>query len=396
MSQAFVDLGDKVQINVKFLKANVVLNCPTYDTQGNTIKEAYSPFSQNDIDNLIKSNVLTIFYNKPTKVDSISHNKKLKDYLDNSVYQGPRTIKLETQKKAINVLLDINNKLENEDKIDFAGTQDVIENISTDLHESKQEIVNLIDIQNFDDHVYSHALNVGIIGMSFAKKMKLPEDLVKIIGVGGFLHDIGKIKIPFEILNKPTSLSPQELSIVRNHPRYGYEILKDSTQLDEKVKRIVLLHHERYDGTGYPFGFKGDQIDDIIGIIAMAEVYDILTTRLPYRDSVVSKEAMKSVLKGSGTHFKPELAHKFASSMGILFKESSYYNIGDLVLLNTNEIARVTDKDSDTTSRPKVEIIRNQENKVLSKPLNVNLAMDNYRHIIRMLSPTEKEQIARN
>jgi len=389
MEQAFLDLGDKVQINVRYLKPNTVLNCPTYDSNGNEVQPPYTPFTQAEIDNLLATNVEKIFYSKPKNTDNVIYQRNLKEYLAKNVYQGPRTIQVETQQKAVNVVDSIVQQMKNHSEIDFSDTSNVIDDIASDLKNSNQEIVNLIDIQTFDDYTYSHALNVGVIAMAFGRKIGLPEDVIKQIGLGGFLHDIGKIRLPYDLLHKNGPLNEQEKKLMQNHPRYGYEMLKDSTQLSDTVKRIVLLHHEKFDGTGYPFGFKDEQIEDPIRVVAIAEVYDTLTTKLSYRDPVSGKEALKAILKGAGTHFKPDIAHNFTNNMSFLFKESGFYHIGSHVLLNTKEIGVVVAKDSDITSRPELEIIKNPQGADLPKPLHVNLMLDASRHIVRIVPPPD-------
>ncbi len=395
MEQAYQDLGDKVQINVKHLKAGTVLNCPTFDEAGNEVLPPYTPFTQEDIDRLLGSNREKIYYSKLRDIDNLRYSKNLKDLLTKKVYNGPRSIQLNTQKKALGAMEKLLGGLEqqeNVEKVDMNETKGIIEDIVNDLNASDTEIVNLLDIQSFDDFTYTHGLNVGIISMVFARKMKLDEELVKEIGLGGFLHDIGKIRMPFDLLHKASSLSDKDLKTMRNHPRYGYEMLKGSSQITEMVKKIVLLHHEKFDGSGYPFGFKDTQIDDAIYIVAIAEIYDTLTSTLAYRKALTPKEALKVLLRDSGSHFKPEIAHQFAKSMGILMKESSYFEIGTYVLLNTKEVAKIVAKDSDVTTRPSVEIIKNSQGKTLASPIAVDLNMDGTRDIVRVLDNEEENR----
>ncbi len=389
MEQAYQDLGDKVQINVKHLKAGTVLNCPTFDDAGNEVLPPYTAFTQEDIDRLISSNRERIYYSKLRDIDNLRYSKNLKELLTKNVYNGPRSIQINTQQKALGAMEKLLGNLEQQENVDMDETKGVIEDIVKDLDASNTEIVNLLDIQSFDDFTYTHGLNVGIIAMVFARKMKLDEELVKDIGLGGFLHDIGKIRMPFDLLHKQGSLNEKDLKTMRNHPRYGYEMLKASSQISEMVKKIVLLHHEKFDGTGYPFGFKDTQIDDGIYVVAIAEIYDTLTSTLAYRKAVSPKESLKIILRDSGSHFKPEMAHQFASSMGVLMKESSYFEVGAYVLLNTKEVAKVVAKDSDITSRPSIEIVKNPQGKTLSTPLAIDLNMDGTRDIVRVLDSVD-------
>ncbi len=383
----FIEQGEQVLIKVKFLKPNTVLNCPTFDTHGNIVHPAYTPFSQSDIDNLIDAGVEEVFYSKSKSIDHQPlYDANLKDYLNQNIYDGPRSISIDTQIKAVNVAEKIEQAIKNNSEIDFEGANSVIDNILDDLKNSQQEVINLLDIQSFDDFTYSHCLNVGVIAMAFARKIGFEENDIKEIGIAGFLHDIGKIRLPYDLIHKASTLNPKEFETVKKHSRYSYEIIKDSKGLPESVKKIVLLHHERFDGSGYPFGFKDQQIDDGVYIVAIAEFYDALTTKLSYKEALGSKEALKNIIKNAGTHFKPDIAHRFSKNMGILFKESNFYHLGSAVLLNTNEIAIVVSKDSETTSRPGVEIIKNEKGQVLQKPIFVDLTKDGSRYIIRLIN----------
>ncbi len=382
----FVDMGDKVQIKVKFLLPKTVLNCPTFDKAGNVVHPAYTPYTKEDIDSLLSRGVNEIYYSKSkSETHQALYTSNLKNYLDKNVYTGPRSISVATQKKAVHVSEQISEAVKNQEVIDFSEAKPVIDEILKDLESSKVDVINLLDIQEFDDFTHSHSLNVGVIAMTFARKLAMDPVLIKEVGLAGFLHDIGKIRLPYALLHKSGPLTPKEFGLIKKHSRYSYEIVKHSTQLSERIKKIILLHHEKFDGSGYPFGFKDSQLEDGIYVVAIAEFYDALTSKLSYKQALSSKEALKYVIKNAGTHFKPELAHRFAKNMGLLFKESSFYNIGDYVLLTTNEIGKVVKKVSDTTSTPEIEIVKTPSGKILSKPIHVNLLSDGSRAIVRKI-----------
>ena len=392
MNQPFLDLGNKIQIIVKFLRPNTVLACPTYDEAGSVVHPAYTPFTQEDINNLLKSKIEKIYYSKKTRGVEPLYAKDLREYLDNKVYTGPRTISLDTQKKASEVAEKIVETVKKEASVDFIqDTKDVINCVLRDIDHSHMEIINLLDIQAYDDFTYTHCLNVGVIAMMFARKLGMDEEIVKDIGLASFLHDIGKIRLPYDLINKMGILSEEEFDLIKKHSRYGYEIVKKSTELSETVKKIILLHHEKYDGTGYPFGLKDNQIDDVVYVVALAEFYDALTTELTYKRAFSNNETLNLIVRNSGKHFKPELAHHFINEMSMFFKESSYFPIGSYVLLNTYEVAKVVSKRSELTSRPGVEILKNKDGKKLSHPIPVDLEMDGSRHVLKVIKFEEKD-----
>ncbi len=388
MQPTFSDTSNKVLVKVKYLKPKMVLNCPTYNSKGEIVHPAYTPFSQKDISTLLSAGVNEIYYSKQkAEKHQPAFEKNLKNYLNAQVFSGPRSIKVETQKKAVQISEKLSNAVKSHSEINFNDTQDVIEDIFADINTSNEEFINLLDIQAFDDFTHSHSLNVGVIAMAFAKKLDMNEEQIKEVGMAGFLHDLGKIRLPYALLHKKGGLENNEFQIIKKHPRYSYEIVKMSKNLSENTKKAILLHHEKYDGSGYPFGFKGDQIEDAVYVVAIAEFYDALTTKLSYKEAITSKEALKYVMQNAGKHFKPELAHRFAKSIGkFCFKESSFYHIGCHVLLDSNEIAKVISKDSEITSRPRIEIIKNSEGRTLARPIFIDLNYDVSRKIVRILN----------
>ncbi|MDH4127247.1 MAG: HD-GYP domain-containing protein [Spirochaetota bacterium] len=385
LENIFSDFDDHVEVIVKHLKPGIVLASSTYDKNGNLVHPAYTPFTQNDIESLISSGIDKIFYTKFKKKLNTHSGQTLNEYLDNQIYKGPRTITIESQKNAVSVMEKIVNKIKNDNEFDVHDARLLVENIMNDLNNSDEQVINLLDIQAFDDYTYTHSLNVGVIGMVFARKLKLHDDMVKKIGLGGFLHDVGKVKIPFEIINKDGKLTSDEYDIIKQHVTIGYKLIKNKTQVDDSVKQMILFHHEKLDGSGYPLGLKNNQIEDYIAIITIADYYDALTTERSYKKAFTPRETLHLIMKKSGIYFKSDIAHKFANEMFILFKESNFYTVGSYVLLNTNEIARVISKDYEFTSRPCIEILRTQAGKTLSKPLFVDLNLDGSRNIIKVV-----------
>lgn len=383
-----------IEVVVDHIQPGAVLSHPTYDIRGNLIHGAYIPFSENEIDSLIESGIEKIYYELPENEKDISPvpeqktdiNKGLLEYITSGKYKGPRTISAISQAKAVSVmekLVDVIRDDVNDPAI-YNEARHVVEEILEEIDESDKLVVNLLDIQAYDDYTYTHSLNVGVISMLFARKLNLDDELVKDIGLGGFLHDIGKIKVPHELINKAGKLSDFEFEQIKHHAQIGYETIKNNKFLPDIVKKIVLLHHEKFDGTGYPLKLSSDQIDDFIVLVSLADYFDALTTERSYKKAFTTRETFNLILKKAGIFFKSDLAHRFVKDMIMLYKESDYLEIGDYVLLNTNEIAVVVDKESDLTPRPGIEIIRN-ENKVLKKPIYIDLNRDSTRHIIAHL-----------
>ncbi|MCF8019472.1 MAG: HD domain-containing protein [Vallitaleaceae bacterium] len=167
-------------------------------------------------------------------------------------------------------------------------------------------IANAMEIN--DSYTHQHNNLVADHALSLAKAIGFED--TDAVEVAGKLHDIGKIAIPYHILNKPGRLTNEEYEIIKKHPEEGYKIIKD-TDFNQKIKDGIRYHHEWYDGTGYPLQLKGDAIPLIAQIIAIADVFDALTSDRPYRDGMSKKAAIEILIKGRGTQFNPELVQVF-------------------------------------------------------------------------------------
>ncbi|MBZ4650167.1 HD domain-containing phosphohydrolase [Thermosipho sp. (in: thermotogales)] len=169
-------------------------------------------------------------------------------------------------------------------------------------------------VEGFDEDTGNHIKRVQVLSKFLAEKMKLPDNLVKKIYLYSALHDIGKIKVPPEILRKPSSLSSEEWKIMKKHTIWGAEILDGDERL-EIAKRIALYHHEKFNGKGYPYGLKGDQIPIEAQIVNIVDVYDALRSKRPYKKPFTHKKALEIMLNGDGRtspdEFNPKILEIF-------------------------------------------------------------------------------------
>jgi len=149
-------------------------------------------------------------------------------------------------------------------------------------------------IESSDAYTYGHCGRVAEYAVAVARQLGLDGDELTTIELGAYLHDLGKIKVPHEILNKPGKLTSEEFEVIKQHPTWGVDLLA-GIEFPWKIKPIILWHHERFDGTGYPHGLKGDEIPLAAQILCIADVYDALTTNRSYRAAMPQSEAMVQV-----------------------------------------------------------------------------------------------------
>lgn len=195
-------------------------------------------------------------------------------------------------------------------------------------------------------YTFKHSVDVATISMILAKQMKLPDNEIHDIGVSGLLHDIGKTMIPNEILNKPGRLTDDEFNIMKKHSVYGYNMLKDRKDLNNSILMGVLQHHERIDGTGYPLGFDAPKICQFAKILSVADVYDALVTKRPYKDALSQRDAVE-MLMSMTNQLDIGVMRAFMSSMIL-------YPVDSIVQLSNGEKARVVKNSEYYILRPTV------------------------------------------
>lgn len=209
---------------------------------------------------------------------------------------------------------------------------------------------SLARLKSFDGYTFTHSINVSVLSISLGKKLGMDSNELKMIGLGGLFHDIGKMMIPDSLLNKPGKLSNSEYEIIKKHVEYGYDIVKQYKWFPENAYKCVLEHHERSDGAGYPRGLKEYEISKCGKITAIVDVYDAMTSDRVYRKGIIPSQVMKLFSGWSGTHFNKILVKFFVDILGI-------YPVGTLVLLDTGELAIVFESTKKDPTRPVVLVI---------------------------------------
>lgn len=166
-----------------------------------------------------------------------------------------------------------------------------------------------------DDYTYQHNVGVGVLSTLIGRWMNMDESELSILSLAAILHDVGKIKIPIEILNKPGKLTDEEYKIVKGHTIFGYELLKETTGLSLKVARVALQHHEREDGSGYPLGLKKENIDLFSSIVAVADVFHAMSSKRPYHEAMPFHEVISQMEQGKFGGLNPQIVSLFIKNM---------------------------------------------------------------------------------
>lgn len=232
----------------------------------------------------------------------------------------------------------------------------VLENREIDGEELISEIEEIIDqtgsnsrifnmlhcIRDYDEMTYVHSVNVSLICNCFAKWLEMPEEDKRIITLGGLLHDIGKISVPKDILLKPDTLTHAEYEVVKTHTLKGYGILKDK-KVDDRIKMIALQHHERADRTGYPYGKSGDEIEPFAMIVAIADVYDAMTSDRVYRPRICPFDVVQTLEDGNMKYNASFLVPLLEQITEVYINHTvrlSNDAVGKIVMINRAELSK--------------------------------------------------------
>ena len=227
---------------------------------------------------------------------------------------------------------------------------DTVNKIIDELLDSKEAVVQLEDIRSKDDYLFAHSVNCAVLATLVAKKMKYKSKELRWVAAGSLFHDLGMLGIPEKILNKPGKLNEDEYKIVTGHPLQGFEIFRTTDVFDARAGAVVLQHHERYQGQGYPKGLSGKDINPLAQLCGIADVYDAMTSDRPYRKACQPYEAVEMLMSRGEELFDVTVVQHFLSVIAA-------YPVGFHVLLSNGESGLVIANNPGFTLRPVVRVL---------------------------------------
>lgn len=251
------------------------------------------------------------------------------------------------------------------------NVQDVdllVEEIGGSIERHPHALISLSRLRTSDEYTYMHSVAVCALMVALARRMEMPEEQVREAGVAGLMHDVGKMMIAPEILNKPGRLTPEEFEVMKSHPEAGLRILDASLQVNAIVRDVCLHHHEKVDGSGYPHGLVGEQISLFARMGAVCDVYDAITSDRPYKKGWGAAQSIREMASWKG-HFDPVVFQSFVKTVGI-------YPVGALVRLDSGRLAVVVEQHDQNLLSPKVKIFMSARTGRRFPPFVVNLASE--------------------
>lgn len=233
---------------------------------------------------------------------------------------------------------------------DLRTTENVAAELVERIINNKDIMVNVIDLKVFDDYTYYHSVNVAVLALIMGVALGYTKTELYKLALSALLHDIGKVFISKNIIDKNGKLTNEEFEEIKKHPTYGYNYLKDRIEIPPKSFLGALQHHEKFDGTGYPDRLKGASISNFGRLIAVADVFDALTSDRPYRKAMPPSESMEYIMGGAGSMFDPDFVRVFT-------RKVATYPLGSCVRLSDNRLCIVVENHEDCGMRPKVKVI---------------------------------------
>ncbi|MCK7595007.1 HD-GYP domain-containing protein [Pseudomarimonas salicorniae] len=242
-----------------------------------------------------------------------------------------------------------------------------VEAITGSLARNSSALLGMLGIKNKDDYTFQHSVSVGTLLMAFGRTLGLPEDELREIGLGGMLHDVGKMKVPDAVLNKPGRLTDEEYAVIKRHPVDGHAILVETRGVGEVPLEITLHHHERFNGRGYPDGLSGESISRFSRMAAIVDVYDAITADRCYHKAMLATEALRRMWEWSANDFDRSLLQAFMKCIGI-------YPVGTVVRLESGVIGVVVEQNEESVLTPKVKAVFHSKSLRQLPPSVIDLA----------------------
>ena len=348
-------------VSVMNLTPGLKLGKTVYDDKGLVLLRSGVSLSEAYISQLMRKNIPAVYVD-----DELSKGIEAKDVID-----------YEVRVKAVLQIKDIFEDLnpsKNKTAVRYISDQHyqsvktMFNGILENLLKNKGASLNMAEMMSTDLYTYSHSLNVAILSVLTAQSLGLPQDKIRELGVGALLHDVGKMTVPDQILNKPGKLTEAEWKLMKQHPENGYEMVRDNSGISAYTKAIILSHHERIDGSGYPNRYKGDKIHLLTQIVSLADTFDAITSDRCYRERMPSYQAVEIITGQVHQGFNEKIFQAF-------IKNVELYPPGMIVQLSNDEKAMVISNNREQPTRPFVRLLNDKNEPKKDMDLMKNLSI---------------------
>lgn len=338
-----------LEVNVAELIPGDILASDVYSSNGKILARKNSLITENIILGFKKNYIASVYVFRDISYSSPSELLNIKDVLI---------------KEAVEIIDNQVMKFIKKEKNIYEIKDIIVELLKND------RIINLmIPLRVIGDNTFRHSISVAVYSVAVGKELYFPANRLYILGTAALLHDVGMTQVPKEIVDKKGPLTESEKAIIQKHPRYGFEIVQNAGGFSAEIYNIILEHHERFDGTGYPNGLVNDKIHTMAKIIAVCDVYDALISDRPYRSRHTRSESVEYLLGSGNFYFNHEIVKALINTIVI-------YRYGQWVELSTKEKGVVIDDEIQAFNiKPKVMVYFDKENVQLKEPKLVDLSL---------------------
>ena len=250
--------------------------------------------------------------------------------------------------------------------VSLEDAEPVVEAITGSVLRNSGALLGLIGIKNKDDYTFLHSVSVCTLMIAFGRSLGLAGEDLRQGGIGGLLHDLGKMKVPDAVLNKPGRLTDAEFELIKRHPGDGHAVLLETPGIGAVPLDITRHHHERLDGSGYPDRLTGDAISPMSRMAAIVDVYDAITADRCYHKGMPAAEALRKMWEWSSAHFDQKLLQAFMRCVGI-------YPVGSLVRLESGRLGVVTEQNEGSLLTPRLRVFFSTKSNGYIKPELIDL-----------------------
>lgn len=273
-------------------------------------------------------------------------------------------------------------KCQTADNLDIGEISYMTKKLLESILSNGDVVMQTADIKVYDDYTFAHSVNVCVLSVMLGLMCGYTKPQLLELAMGAMLHDIGKIKIPLKILNKPDQLNDEEFDEIREHPKRGFNILREKSNISLKSMHIALQHHEKFDGSGYPRHLKGTDIHEYARIVAIADVFDALTANRAYRQACPIHKAYEIMMQEGDSHYDMNMLEAFFNCVAI-------YPIGTVLELSSGYYAVVIEVKKNFTTQPVIRIIADANKIQVYNSLPIDMRYDKSQQIVRVLSEAE-------
>lgn len=283
-------------------------------------------------------------------------NTKLVDYVDTKTTTEEMPVARMAVDEASNRVVSLMESVKAGKSVDVRQVKGVVEPILESIIRNPEALMWLTQMRHKDSYTYSHSVDNCALAIAFGRHMGLPKDDLNTLAMGLLVMDIGKMKVPAEVLNKTEPLSEAEFKLVREHVNHSVEILGKSEGINIDIVNIALTHHERFDGSGYPNGLVGVQTPVYGRIAGIIDCYDAMTSKRPYGDPVSPYTALQEIYNWRNKYFQEELVEQFLQCLGV-------FPTGSLVEMHSGEVAIVMAQNKTRRMSPQVMLLLDKDKK---------------------------------